>query len=240
VPTDFPTGAGQSQNGNQTGSNDADGAGGTRAGTQGGNDQGGNDASGIGGGQGQGAEGEQGERTAATSGGGAGDATGGFGDPSQAGQGAAGQDAQGEFDRSLGDFDQVMKSEQDKIARTGGGTAADRVFKQAGGNGTEAGDEAGNGGANGSVAQAGGEGEQQEQGGSSGGASGAQQGGSGAKAEVPTDTGPDQTVASVQGCADQDKVARQLCEAATKEKDPFLRASLWDEYNQYKKILAKQ
>jgi len=40
----------------------------------------------------------------------------------------------------------------------------------------------------------------------------------------------------VQGCNDQDRVARQLCEAATKENDPFLRGALWDEYNQYKKI----
>ena len=37
-----------------------------------------------------------------------------------------------------------------------------------------------------------------------------------------------------------DKVARQLCEAATKEEDPFLRAALWDEYNEYKKIIARQ
>ncbi len=34
-------------------------------------------------------------------------------------------------------------------------------------------------------------------------------------------------------------MARQLCEAATTEKDPFLRAALWDEYNEYKKILAR-
>jgi hypothetical protein len=44
----------------------------------------------------------------------------------------------------------------------------------------------------------------------------------------------------VKGCGEPDKVARQLCEAATQEKDPFLRAALWDEYNQYKKILARQ
>jgi hypothetical protein len=229
VPTDFPTGSGRSQNGNgdETGSNEVGGQGG-RSG-----EQGGNDASGAGGAG-------QGERTAEAGnpgGGGSGDETG-SGDASQAGAGA-----EGEFDRSLGDFDQIMKSEQDKIARTGGGTAADRIFKQAGqnGGGADGGDEAGgNGGANGSVAQAGGEGEQQQQGGSAGGSSGAQEGGAGAKADVPTDAGPEQTVASVQGCSDQDKVARQLCEAATKEKDPFLRASLWDEYNQYKKILAKQ
>jgi hypothetical protein len=45
---------------------------------------------------------------------------------------------------------------------------------------------------------------------------------------------------AVEGCKDQDKVARQLCEAATEEQDPFLRAALWDEYNEYKRILARQ
>jgi hypothetical protein len=31
-----------------------------------------------------------------------------------------------------------------------------------------------------------------------------------------------------------------LCEAATEEKDPFLRAALWNEYNEYRRILARQ
>ena len=51
---------------------------------------------------------------------------------------------------------------------------------------------------------------------------------------------PDEPPVSVEGCEDTDKVARQLCEAATKEEDPLLRAALWDEYNEYKKILARQ
>ena len=49
-----------------------------------------------------------------------------------------------------------------------------------------------------------------------------------------------ETTPQVEGCEDVDKVARQLCEAATKEEDPFLRAALWDEYNEYKKIVARQ
>ena len=54
------------------------------------------------------------------------------------------------------------------------------------------------------------------------------------------DLGPDTAaVATVQGCNDQDRVARQLCEAATQENDPFLRAALWDEYNEYKKLIAR-
>ncbi len=44
-----------------------------------------------------------------------------------------------------------------------------------------------------------------------------------------------------EGCEDDEKVfTRQLCEAAMKEEDPFLRSALWDEYNGYKKILARQ
>ena len=43
-----------------------------------------------------------------------------------------------------------------------------------------------------------------------------------------------------EGCDDEDKVARQLCEAATEEEDPFLRAALWDEYNEYKNIILRQ
>ena len=44
-----------------------------------------------------------------------------------------------------------------------------------------------------------------------------------------------------EGCADDEKVlTRQLCEAAMKEEDPFLRSALWDEYTGYKKILAGQ
>jgi hypothetical protein len=45
--------------------------------------------------------------------------------------------------------------------------------------------------------------------------------------------------ASIEGCNDGDRVLRQLCEAATQEKDPFLRASLWDEYNEYKRLVAR-
>ena len=56
----------------------------------------------------------------------------------------------------------------------------------------------------------------------------------------PPPSAAEVSVPTVKGCADNDKVARQLCEAATQEADPFLRAALWDEYNQYKKILARQ
>ena len=52
--------------------------------------------------------------------------------------------------------------------------------------------------------------------------------------------GPVRAVAmTVYVCNDQDRGARELCEAATKEADPFLRAALWDEYNEYKKLVAR-
>jgi hypothetical protein len=45
-------------------------------------------------------------------------------------------------------------------------------------------------------------------------------------ARVPRDVGDGR---------DDDVVARQLREAATKEEDPELREKLWDEYREYKK-----
>jgi hypothetical protein len=67
---------------------------------------------------------------------------------------------------------------------------------------------------------------------------------SSAEPTVSQGTGPDgersEPPATIEGCEDDDKVARQLCEAATEEKDPFLRAALWNEYNEYRRILARQ
>ena len=54
------------------------------------------------------------------------------------------------------------------------------------------------------------------------------------------DRGSNDERPQVEGCTDTDKVARQLCEAATEEEDPFLRGALWDEYNEYKSILSRQ
>src|SRR5690606_27449545 len=76
-----------------------------------------------------------------------------------------------------------------------------------------------------------------EAGGSTGASVERGQGGGPAVARTPP---PEDAAPTVPGCEDTDKVARQLCEAATKEEDPFLRAALWDEYNEYKKIIARQ
>jgi hypothetical protein len=100
------------------------------------------------------------------------------------------------------------------------------------GEGGDSGESGGGGG------PAGAEGGGAASGGSSGGSTtaagtaGSAQGGSADVADEPP--------ATIEGCEDEDKVARQLCEAATEEKDPFLRAALWNEYNEYRRILARQ
>jgi hypothetical protein len=132
------------------------------------------------------------------------------------------------FDQSLEDFDDLMGSEREAMARTGVGTAADEAFGSAGTPGNAEGGEAG-GEIPGITGQA-------------GGATAA--GGADSSGSVETGgnrgTSNEPARVAVEGCKDQDKVARQLCEAATEEQDPFLRAALWDEYNEYKRILARQ
>ena len=135
--------------------------------------------------------------------------------------GGGGQGGDEEFDKSLGDFDREMGREQGEIAKEGGGPAADSGSQRGGAGGGEGG-EGGEAGGNGGNAEGGG---------------GDGTGSAGAPAR---DLGPDTAaVATVAGCNDQDRVARQLCEAATEEKDPFLRGALWDEYNEYKKLVAR-
>lgn len=148
------------------------------------------------------------------------------GEPGE-GQADAGQGEEA-FDRALEDFDELMSEEQETIARSGAGTAADRAFEEAAG---------GDGGA--TTDDVFGLPDESEQGAGGGIATrgtsaepAIARGGSGDVASEPP--------ATVEGCEDEDKVARQLCEAATEERDPFLRAALWDEYNEYRKILARQ
>jgi hypothetical protein len=129
--------------------------------------------------------------------------------------------AEGAFDRSLEEFDAIMGEEQEAMARAGVGTAADEAFGAAG--------EIGN--PLGTSEMPTGDGSQ-----------GAEDG---SDTDNPVLVRQDrfsneETAPPVEGCEDQDKVARQLCEAATEEQDPFLRAALWDEYNEYKTIILRQ
>jgi hypothetical protein len=183
---------------------------------------------GAGGETGDGGAGGQGERSAGLPGSGGGgsgedgeDGAGGdgdegvFGGSGDGGQRSAGSGGGGdEFDRALEDFDNVIAGEQEAIAREGGGAAADEAVASSSGPGGLPG--APGGGATGEP---------------------------GERAIIGGPTGsppPERTAAQVEGCNDEDTVARQLCEAATKEQDPFLRAALWDEYNEYKRILGRQ
>jgi hypothetical protein len=211
--------AGAGSSGNSGGGNGGNAAGGEGlGGNQQGDGQGGggsqtagNGRGGSGSGQGAGAEGEgQGGQGGEGSRQAAGGNGDGSGDDPFGTEDGTGLGGDEEFDESLGDFDREMDKERERIAAEGGGPAADSTVARQG---------EGIGG----VAEVGGSAESGEPG--SGGV---------------RDLGPDTTtVATVQGCNDQDRVARQLCEAATQEQDPFLRAALWDEYNEYKKLVAR-
>jgi hypothetical protein len=138
----------------------------------------------------------------------------GDGDGTQAGS----SEQSGAFERALEEFDELMGQEQEAIARTGVGSAADRVFQGAAAGNTD------------EVFGL------PEEGGGVGASGGSEPG---TAPPIPGGGNAEPTI-NVEGCEDPDKVARQLCEAATDEKDPFLRAALWNEYNEYRKILARQ
>ena len=146
----------------------------------------------------------------------AGGQTGSWPEGTQAGAGQQGRGGDDEFDRSLEDFDRIMGSEQASMARAGIGTAADAILGQ--------------------TAEVGGSPEVPV-GQSGGGDSSNSRENQFFRADETTD---EEATLSVEGCEDEDTVARQLCEAATEEEDPFLRAALWEEYNEYNKILARQ
>jgi hypothetical protein len=170
---------------------------------------------------GAGAEGTEGEAGAA---GPEGDWPGEAGAGGQAGTAGQAAGAEEAFDRSLEDFDDLMGQERETMAQTGVGTAADEALVEAGSIGGSAGE----------TETATGE----EPTGGSTAAGGSQN--SAGSAEIEGVGEGNEARPQIQGCNDQDKVARQLCEAATEEQDPFLRAALWDEYNEYKRILARQ
>ena len=160
----------------------------------------------------------------------AGDGTGG-GSPG----GSRAEELEGQFEASLGTFDGVLLSEQERLAQQRQEAAESEA------RGTVAG-----GGMGGAYGDAGGAGEGAPdsaggpppgEGGSAGetdagveGAGGAMGTGSGGSAGVPADVGSG---------ADDDIVARQLREAAMKEKDPELREKLWDEYRNYKQGIGR-
>lgn len=147
----------------------------------------------------------------------------------------------------LGDFDEMLLREQERVKASAPRTDAGGGGAGGGGSGSDgAGGDAGNarsgeaaGGASGGASGEGRNGSSTAQQGSAGGASGSGQGsgqGSGATAPgswnqsgTPSDRPDD-----IPDGSDDDVVARQLREAAEKETDPELREKLWEEYRRYK------
>jgi hypothetical protein len=133
------------------------------------------------------------------------------------GDGTRGQGGDEAFDRSLGDFDSVITREQDAIAHAGG-VAADESLSRA--DQPDSASEQSTGSGVGGVPDDAVTGERD------------------GRPSSPVEAVADEPITPIEGCADGDKVARQLCEAARLEADPFLRSALWDEYNERKRIAA--
>ena len=144
---------------------------------------------------------------------------------SNSGIGTIGSSAEDVFNQSLEEFDSIIGAEREAIASSGIGSAADQAFGSASSIGSSS-DPSSQIPANSGIPGVGQEGSSESRGAS----------------PVIGISGNDEDDINntVEGCEDEDKVARQLCEAATEEEDPFLRAALWDEYNQYKNIILRQ
>ncbi len=143
----------------------------------------------------------------------------------------------------LGDFDEMLLTEQERVARqqqaaggSGNGAAEARAEGGGGGHKGQQGDakrlEAAGANKKGDrqeeiqVGQQGGAGQQQDDGKAA--AAGTGHGQQGAALKNGSRPGRDRLA------ADDDIVARQLREAAEKEKDPELKKKLWQEYRKYK------
>ena len=131
------------------------------------------------------------------------------------------------FDHRIQQEQDALNKERDAVAGTGGtGAGGDAEGGAQGGTGT-AGSAAGTGAA--AAGHGGSSGAPRtgaSGGGSAGGSSGGSAGGGG--------NGPARVPADVGNGSDDDIVARQLREAAMKEKDPQLQEKLWQEYRDYK------
>jgi len=132
--------------------------------------------------------------------------------------------ALGEFDEMLLDQQQDLEEKQRQDPVQGredpgqaGGSGGGGMQGERAGSGSEG--ETGGGSNDNSRGEGGPEGDSRSAGGAAG-----QEGGNDPR--VPPDIGDGR---------DDDIVARQLREAAVKEKDPELREGLWDEYREYKK-----
>jgi hypothetical protein len=138
------------------------------------------------------------------------------------------------IDGSLQVFDQRIRDAQDALNKERDKGAGSEGLP--GGDGSAAGSAgaARGGGAGGGVAAAGGSSAGGRSGSGSAAARGSASGRAGGSASAGG-SGPVSVPADVADGSDDDIVARQLREAAMKEKDPALRDKLWQEYRDYKK-----
>ncbi len=135
-----------------------------------------------------------------------------------------------EFERSLGDFDDSLLEEQQKVAEVSRDTGAFEGggANQGGGGGVGLGEQAGEtgegsgGGTVGVVNN------------SAGGAGGSMRQEPGSVDQLSKEQIGERTPEDVPSGTDDDIVAKQLREAALAEEDPELRERLWDEYRAYK------
>jgi hypothetical protein len=139
-----------------------------------------------------------------------------------------------EFEQSLGDFDEKLLREQDRVkaqkpqssaSDSGGGAAGDAGGESGGG-------ESGGGDAEESAADGAQSGQPSDQQGSAVG-NDEEQTARSSKGSSPTSSAPPGTPDG----SDDDVIARQLREAAENEADPELKKKLWEEYARYKKDL---
>jgi hypothetical protein len=146
-----------------------------------------------------------------------------------------------ELDTALGEFDEMLLREQERVkaatprsADSGGGGGGLGGAGEAGGGGSQAGGEDGQQGEPGEMADAGSTaaGGTSDAAGSASGQAGS--GGRGGREGAPGQAGTRGQPADVPDGSDDDVVARQLREAAEKEKDPELKKKLWEEYRKYK------
>ena len=146
-----------------------------------------------------------------------------------------------ELDTALGEFDEMLLREQERVkaatprsADAGGGGGGVGGQGDAGGSGSQTGGEDGQQGEAGEMADAGSTaaGDTGDAAGSTSGQVGS--GGRGGREGAPGQAGTRGQPADIPDGSDDDVVARQLREAAEKEKDPELKKKLWDEYRKYK------
>ncbi len=147
-----------------------------------------------------------------------------------------------ELGRGLGDFDEMLLREQERIkaATPRTGATGNGTGRGTGGEpGTAGGATAGTGEGNGrSGGEAGSADREEGAGEATGAGADTTVSGSGVQGAGAGGSGGQQTVyappADIPDGSNDDVVARQLREAAQKEPDPELRKKLWDEYRKYK------